>query len=424
MRRTSFVVLLIAGATTVLAATAVQGQIQRLTPGEIPLAFTLVLLIALARRFPLHVGSKTKVMVDTSLIFAALLLLPMPWGPLVAGLGALVGLALVPHPLTDIAIRTSTIIIQACSAQWVYVWLGGTIPPRFDSPVVMVALLWAGYAMLVLDRLLTAVALPPGVSHVQLLLSSSRRPVKEHVALLILGLHAALIMRSDPWYLLLVLPPVALVYLSARNNMRREVKAMTRDAVACLADLIERRDPCTAGHSVRVAQLAERLAMEMGLSWSEVEAIRVAGLVHDLGKLEIDASILTKPGRLTDEEWEFVRRHPTSGAEIISCFPEFADAADFVRYHHERWDGGGYPYGLCGEEIPLGARIIAVADAFDAMTTDRPYRKALTLDLVLEEFKQGAGRQWNEQVVAALLRVMRHDHARYGEVGVLGTAMA
>ncbi|MFQ5856968.1 MAG: HD-GYP domain-containing protein [Anaerolineae bacterium] len=424
MRATFFAVLLATGALTLLLASTAQGNTHALTHGEILLALAFTLLIALARRFPLNVVSKTNVIVDASLIFTAVLLFPMPWGPLVAGLGTLVGLALIGLPLADTIIKTSVIILEVLSAQWVYLWLGGTSPPRFDSPSVVVPLLWAGYAMLVVDRFLAAVTQPQKADHVPVFMSSRTRSLKEHVALLLLGIHAALLVQVDPLRFLLAMPPIGLIYLAARNRLQRELEMMTHDAVESLADLIDRRDPYTAGHSMRVAELAERLAMEMGLSWTEIQTIRAAGRVHDLGKMEVDASILTKPGQLTDEEWEFIRRHPASGAEIVSSFPEFTHAADYVRYHHERWDGSGYPHGLRGEEIPLGARIIAVADAFDAMTSDRPYRKALSLDIVLEEFKREAGCQWNEQVVAALIRVLRQDRLQSGTVGMLGTAMA
>ncbi|NPA91049.1 MAG: HD-GYP domain-containing protein [Chloroflexi bacterium] len=212
--------------------------------------------------------------------------------------------------------------------------------------------------------------------------------------------------------MLLTTIPVALVYLSLRNSLRLQV--LTRDAVEKMADVIDRRDPYTAGHSIRVADLAARIAIEMGLPWEEVETIRAAARVHDLGKIEIDSIVLNKPGRLDDREWELMRRHPIVGAEIISRFPEFARGADYIRYHHERWDGKGYPYGLKGEEIPLGARIIAVADSYDAMTTDRPYRRALSRDVVVAELKRGAGVQWDPRVVAAFLRVLGEEESQSG----------
>ncbi len=228
--------------------------------------------------------------------------------------------------------------------------------------------------------------------------------LKEEVALYLLGLLTVMVVEVHPWGLLLTVIPVALVYLSLRNSLRLQV--LTRDAVEKMADVIDRRDPYTAGHSIRVADLAARIATEMGLPWDEVETIRAAARVHDLGKIEIDSVVLNKPGRLEGREWELMRRHPIVGAEIISRFPEFARGADYIRYHHERWDGKGYPYGLRGEEIPLGARIIAVADSYDAMTTDRPYRRALSRDVVMAELKRGAGVQWDPDVVAAFLRIL------------------
>jgi HD-GYP domain-containing protein (c-di-GMP phosphodiesterase class II) len=158
-----------------------------------------------------------------------------------------------------------------------------------------------------------------------------------------------------------------------------------------------------------VAKLGGQLAVELALSWEEVESIRAAARVHDLGKVAIDAGIPTKPNRLSADEWALMEDHPATGAEIVARFPEFAAGADYVRFHHERCDDKGYPKGLRGKEIPLGAAIITVADAYDAMTSDQPYRKALDVDMTLAEFRHGAGVQWDEQVVAALLRVVTRD---------------
>ena len=185
-----------------------------------------------------------------------------------------------------------------------------------------------------------------------------------------------------------------------------------------MADVIDHRDPYTAGHSIRVSELATRIAQEMGLPWDEVQLIRAAARVHDLGKIEIDGNVLRKPGHFDDREWELMRRHPIVGAEIIARFPEFARGADYIRYHHERWDGQGYPYGLKGEEIPLGARIIAVADSYDAMATDRPYRKALSTDVIRRELARGAGVQWDPEVVAAFFRVMGWDEETAAPEGI------
>jgi len=145
-----------------------------------------------------------------------------------------------------------------------------------------------------------------------------------------------------------------------------------------LANALEAKDPCTRGHSTRVADLAGQLARRMALPRAETEAIAQAALLHDLGKIGVPESILRKPGALTEEEWEIMRRHPVTGAQIVAPLEFFDDGAIIVRHHHERVDGGGYPDGLKGEAIPLGARIVAVADVYDALTSQRPYRARLT----------------------------------------------
>jgi len=416
---TGYVLFLVSSALLLLvAAASVPHDVPGLPPSDAALGIVFIVLIAVAGHFSLRVSNKTKVVVDTGLIFGALLLFPSPWGPLIAAMGVLVRLVVTWRPLLDVLVNTSIVVLECFAAQAAYIVLGGTIPPLFSDMSVLLPLSGAGLVMLLIDRLLiSGVAIMyQGGSLRQLLFSRWGRVLKEDVVLLLLGVLAALVVTVQPWALLLTVIPVGLVYISLRNSLRLQV--LTRDAVESMADLIDRRDPYTAGHSVRVARLAERLAIEMKLPWDEVETVRAAARVHDLGKIEIDANVLSKPGRLTEEEWARMRRHPIAGAEIVSRFPEFARGAEYVRSHHERWDGRGYPFGLRGEEIPLGARVIAVADAFDAMTSDRPYRKALTLDVVVEEFRRGAGVQWDEQVVEALLRALDNDRLQREEVGV------
>ncbi|HIQ04728.1 MAG TPA: HD-GYP domain-containing protein [Anaerolineae bacterium] len=226
------------------------------------------------------------------------------------------------------------------------------------------------------------------------------------MALILLGLVTAITVNLYPWTIGLTVISIAMVYISLRNSLR--MSQLTREAVESLADVIDRRDPYTFGHSQRVAEITQQLASTMGLSWEQVLQISAAARVHDLGKIEIDASILRKPGKLNGEEWELMRRHPIAGSEIASKFPDFSVGTSFIRHHHERWDGHGYPDGLQGTSIPLGARIIAVADAYDAMASDRPYRRALTQDVIERELERGAGRQWDPDVVDAMLRLLRH----------------
>ncbi len=370
---------------------------------------TFVLLIAAAGKFPLVLTSKVMVVVDTSLIYAAMLLFPPPLAGIVIGLGGILGHLLSRTPLIDLTINSSTTALSATVAQAGYILLGGQIPPEFTSWTVAIPLTGAAFIEAFMERVIISIVLSLhfGASIWPTFTKFWQGALREEVALYLLGLLTVLVVLVYPWGLLLTAIPVALVYLSLRNSLRLQV--VTRDAVEKMVDVIDRRDPYTAGHSIRVADLSARIAMEMGLPWEEVQTIRAAARVHDLGKIEIDSVVLNKPGRLDDKEWELMRRHPIVGAEIIARFPEFTRGADYIRYHHERWDGRGYPHGLRGEEIPLGARIIAVADSYDAMITDRPYRRGLSRDVVLAELRKGAGVQWDPEVVAAFLRVLEKE---------------
>ncbi len=174
-----------------------------------------------------------------------------------------------------------------------------------------------------------------------------------------------------------------------------------REQLETMVKSIEARDPYTSGHSRRVAALSRAIAIDLGLGADAVEDIESAALLHDVGKIHaVFAPLLQKEGRLTQEEWEIMKTHSVRGAELVGLFSRFHDKVQgYVRSHHERWDGKGYPDGLSGEAIPLGARIIMVSDTIDAMTTDRPYRKALSFDRVVAELQKYRGLQFDPQLV-------------------------
>ncbi|MCD6228404.1 MAG: response regulator [Candidatus Omnitrophica bacterium] len=176
--------------------------------------------------------------------------------------------------------------------------------------------------------------------------------------------------------------------------------------VTALTSAIDAKDHYTKSHSEHVSQYAVAIGREMGLSEREIEEIRQACQLHDLGKIGVHDYILTKPGKLTPEEWEEIRQHSLKSAEILKPLIFLGEAIDLIKQHHERYDGKGYPYGLKGDQIKLGARIIAVADSFDAMTTDRPYRRARTKEEAIEEIKKCSGTQFDPKVVEAFLRIV------------------
>lgn len=178
------------------------------------------------------------------------------------------------------------------------------------------------------------------------------------------------------------------------------------DTISALRSLVDAKDIYTRGHSDRVSYYALRLAREIGLEEAQCERVRVAALFHDVGKVGTSELVLTKQGRLTEEEFAHIKQHPSLGARILSSIAMFKDLPTIVEAHHERVDGSGYPHGLAGESIPMEARIIAIADAFDAMTSDRHYRKSLGLDRAVEEMRKGCGKQFDEILVEAFLRVL------------------
>jgi two-component system cell cycle response regulator len=192
------------------------------------------------------------------------------------------------------------------------------------------------------------------------------------------------------------------MYAQKRGN-RTSASNQSKDV---LLRAVHERSPNLGAHGGEVAQLAERTARHLGLEIDMVRAVRQGAELHDIGKLAIPDTILTKPGPLDDAEWGFMRRHTLVGERILAAAPALVDVARLVRASHERWDGDGYPDGLAGAEIPLGARVIAVCDAWDAMVTDRPYRRAMPREAALAEIERCAGTQFDPDVVEAFRAVL------------------
>jgi HD-GYP domain-containing protein (c-di-GMP phosphodiesterase class II) len=165
--------------------------------------------------------------------------------------------------------------------------------------------------------------------------------------------------------------------------------------LATFSTALEARDPYLRGHSARVTAFAEALAVALGWTGKRLEILRLGGSLHDVGKISVEVAVLRKPGPLTEAEFGQIRRHPVAGARLVECFDDFLIAVPAVLHHHERWDGRGYPHRLEGDSIPLEARVLGVADAFDAMTSVRPYRPALSVAAALAELERCAGSQFD-----------------------------
>ncbi len=195
------------------------------------------------------------------------------------------------------------------------------------------------------------------------------------------------------------------------DHKNRELRTAYIQTIGALAEAIDAKDAYTRGHSERVAVYASRIAREMNLSKELIERTYFAGLLHDVGKIGIPDAIITKPERLNDEEYEQIKRHPEIGARILEPVEFLREVAPCVRHHHEWYDGcsAGYPERLAGDRIPLPSRVIVVADTVEAMTSDRPYRKALPLDVVVREMHKYSGTQFDPVVVAAFLKLLDEE---------------
>ena len=192
-----------------------------------------------------------------------------------------------------------------------------------------------------------------------------------------------------------------------RSALLERLRMNVITMVDSLAQALEARDPYTAGHSMRVAEYSLMIGEELGLSDLELEVLRHGATLHDIGKIAVKQEVLNKPGRLTDDEFEHIKIHPVVGKEILEPIDDFKEMLDLVYYHHERIDGRGYPEGLKGDAIPVLAQIVAVADTYDAMTSDRPYRDGMPPERALAIMKEVAGTQLNSDFVALLTRRIR-----------------
>jgi HD-GYP domain-containing protein (c-di-GMP phosphodiesterase class II) len=193
------------------------------------------------------------------------------------------------------------------------------------------------------------------------------------------------------------------------RRLYHQLKRAICHSLLGLANALEAKDPSTRGHSQRVGAWGRRLATALGLPEDQVETVAQAGLLHDIGKIGVPEPVLHKRGPLDHQEWALMRDHPVIGSQIVAPFEFFAGGALVIRHHHERWDGSGYPDGLAGDAIPLGARIVAAADVFDALTSERAYRAALPRDAALASLTAEAGHTLDADVVAALVHLARDD---------------
>ena len=211
------------------------------------------------------------------------------------------------------------------------------------------------------------------------------------------------------WLITLVIFMITSAQIKKYKERHERDNIIINESIETFTGFIDAKDPYTNGHSKRVAIYTKQIAQEMGYSGEELDRIYYVALLHDCGKIGVPDSILGKPGKLTDEEFEIIKSHTVRGGEILNSFKSLRNAGEGALYHHERYDGKGYPEGRSGEDIPLIARIICVADSFDAMNTDRVYRNKLPREKIIEEFEKNKGLQFDPKIADIMLNIIKND---------------
>lgn len=367
-------------------------------------AFGLAAAVVVAGLFPIHIQYRTKVLLTTPPLYLAVVLLPPGVAALTAGLGILTLQMLTRKRKgslpSDIVTAASRWVIVASISSWVAHW-------NIDSlAAVPLTMLGAALVMLAGDIVTGAFEIAPmsGEPPLNVMLAMLQGAGLIEATQYLLGMLGALAARQQIWSLLLLVLPTYIIYAAFKHT--KEMYNGTRQLLESMADAVDLRDAYTGGHSHRVAEFSLAVLKELNVSGTEAELIYVAARVHDIGKIGVPDAILNKPGRLTAEEKRIMDTHPERGAELIARYSDFARGVDIVLHHHERWDGRGYPKGLKGVDIPFGARVIAVVDSFDAMTSDRPYRAAMSIPQALRVLHEGRGVQWDPAPVDAFVRHM------------------
>ena len=393
-------VLVMAGAWTA-ALTAMEPE---LDAWHLVLALLLATAIVLAGYFPIHIRYHTKIELTTPQQLILAVLAPSPLAGLAAG-----GAMLLKGILTRAERQNTWSDILTSAGRWVV--LGSACSLIAHDPALIglgqpVVLLSTALLMFVGDILTSAFELAPmtGEPYPLLVRELFADAGLAECAQYLLGIVGVLAVRQAAWALPMLALPAAVVYYAFKTN--KEMHSSTRLLLENMSDSVDMRDPYTGGHSRRVAELCGRILREMNISGVEANLILSAARVHDIGKMGLPDAILLKAGALTPAEHALLRTHAARGAELLARYPDFARGASVVRHHHERWDGRGYPDGLKDFAIPFGSRVIAVADGFDAMTSDRPYRPSLGFQRACGVLREERGRQWDPAVVDACLRAL------------------
>lgn len=373
--------------------------------------WSVMIAVAAMSPIPLPRGGAT-VTVTSALDFAAILI----FGPAVAcwfGVVSdlLTNVAVRRNPLYKVAFNLGQIVLSIGLAGIVYQQLGGRVGPAFDLDQTQIVPLLAAplvYFLINTGLISFAIGLKERISALRIWQTNFQWEILHVFFFLPFGILLSLVhLRIGPVGVALFLIPLFLARFSFKLWI--DTKASHIATVQALVSAIDASDPFTRGHSYRISKFAVRIARHLRVPEREVEEIEYGALLHDIGKIAIQHDILLKPGRLDENERELMKTHPKVGHDILQGLKFLDSAAEIVHCHHEQPDGKGYPRGLTEKRIPMGSRIIMVVDAFDAMTSDRPYRQGLSPEVAYEELRRHSGTQFFADVVEALIELHTTD---------------
>jgi hypothetical protein len=367
-------------------------------------------LAVVGRLFPIQIAYRRRMVTDTAPLFAASLLV----SPAAAALVAVVsisGAEIVTGRRTridprQVVFNASQSLLGVLGAAVVFQAVTAERLPS-DSASVMWAAGAAGLAMLAVgDALVFSIVWAQTGLRLNRMARDfvrGRTDLPHDIALYGVGFVAAIAASIQPWLLVLLAAPLPVLHRAMRSQVA--LKLQTRDACIAFADIVDARDAYTFGHCLRVADFSRMLCKELGLPFDMTEEIYLAARIHDLGKIGVRDNVLLKPARLETEEFSHMMEHAEIGARLTAFLPEFKDGTTYIRHHHEKWDGTGYPSALKGRAIPLGARVIAVADTYDAITSTRVYRPGQSEDFARLEMARAAGVQHDPEISRAWFRI-------------------
>lgn len=352
----------------------------------------------------LAIGSAHGAISFIAYIAAALIFGPT-WGAVITALSVAVAMLANKKPPLKVAFNTSQIALSIIAGSWVYLLLEGPIPPdSLDSVLIPFSGFVGAYFAVNTVTVSGVVSVSERRRFGDVWIANTWGFVGYDIAASVLSLAIVwLFVHTSLGVLGIVVVVVPILFIRHVYEVNHQLQDTNRELLELMVKAIEARDPYTSGHSQRVADIARVLAREIGLSYREVENVATAALLHDVGKIHEEyAPLLRKQDKLTADEKKLMDSHALRSAELVATISNLRGPVEqYVRYHHEYFDGSGYPDGLAGEDIPIGARIIAIADTADAMTTDRPYRQALSFDKVLSVLARYSWKQFDPRLVSA-----------------------